>query len=89
MDDLAVALRKLTEVSEAVYALYSRNRYLLLFLGSLFLAELTSLCYILVVVTPRLTYNDECYVTSSPPVFQYYWCVACDLLAFSGRWSYS
>ncbi|RDX48929.1 hypothetical protein OH76DRAFT_614008 [Lentinus brumalis] len=59
-----------------VYALYSRNRYLLLLLGSLFLAELTSLCYILVVVTPRLTYNDECYVTSSPSVFQYYWMIS-------------
>ncbi|RPD72781.1 hypothetical protein L226DRAFT_572888 [Lentinus tigrinus ALCF2SS1-7] len=59
-----------------VYALYSRNHYLLVFLGSLFIAELTSLCYILVVVTPRLTYNDECYVTSSPSIFQYYWVIS-------------
>ncbi|KAH9846551.1 hypothetical protein C2E23DRAFT_572286 [Lenzites betulinus] len=56
-----------------VYALYSRSRLLLSVLGSLFLAELTFLCYVLAVVTPRLTYDDECYVTSSPAIFQYYW----------------
>ncbi|KAI0691687.1 hypothetical protein C8Q76DRAFT_634755 [Earliella scabrosa] len=59
-----------------VYALFSRNRALLLVLGSLFLAEVISLCYILVVVTPRLTFNDECYVTSSPAIFQYYWIIS-------------
>ncbi|KAH9926540.1 uncharacterized protein BXZ73DRAFT_78650 [Epithele typhae] len=57
-----------------VLALYNRNCILVYSLGALFLAELASLCYILAVVTPRLTYNDECYVTSSPPVFQYFWC---------------
>ena len=56
-----------------VYALYHGNRPLLIGLGSLFLAEVAALCYILVVVTPRLTYNDECYVNSSPQIFQYYW----------------
>ena len=56
-----------------VYALYSRSRPLLSVLASLFLAELTFLCYVLAVVTPRLTYDDECYVTSSPAIFQYYW----------------
>ncbi|KAH9895316.1 uncharacterized protein BXZ73DRAFT_111866 [Epithele typhae] len=45
-------------------------------LGALFLAELVSLCYILAVVTPRLTYNDACYVTSSPPIFQYFWVIS-------------
>lgn len=61
--------------SRTVYALYSRSRVLLGILGSLFVAELTFLCYVLAVVTPRLTYDDECYVTSSPAIFQYYWCV--------------
>lgn len=56
-----------------VYALFSRNHILLLALGSLFLLEVASLCYIVAIVTPRLTYNDECYVTSSPSIFQYYW----------------
>ncbi|KAI9061880.1 hypothetical protein FKP32DRAFT_1594083 [Trametes sanguinea] len=59
-----------------VYALYSRSRILLGFLGSLFVAEVTFLCYVLGVVTPRLTYDDECYVTSSPAIFQYYWIVS-------------
>ncbi|KAL1938449.1 hypothetical protein VTO73DRAFT_11689 [Trametes versicolor] len=59
-----------------VYALYSRSRVLLGILGSLFVAEVTFLCYVLAVVTPRLTYDDECYVTSSPAIFQYYWIVS-------------
>ncbi|KAH9910686.1 uncharacterized protein BXZ73DRAFT_83294 [Epithele typhae] len=59
-----------------VLALYNRNRILVYSLGALFLAELASLCYILAVVTPRLTYNDECYVTSSPPIFQYFWIIS-------------
>ena len=62
-------------LSFAVYALYGRNRLLLTVLGALFVAEIASLCYILAVVTPRLGYNDECYVISSPSIFQYYWCV--------------
>ncbi|CDO69946.1 hypothetical protein BN946_scf184836.g20 [Trametes cinnabarina] len=59
-----------------VYALYSRSRILLGILGSLFIAEVAFLCYVLSVVTPRLEYNDECYVTSSPAIFQYYWIVS-------------
>ncbi|KAI0640948.1 hypothetical protein C8Q79DRAFT_424502 [Trametes meyenii] len=59
-----------------VYALYSRSRILLGVLGTLFVAELAFLCYVLAVVTPRLTYDDECYVTSSPAIFQYYWIVS-------------
>lgn len=65
--------RTLTTI-RPVYALYSRSRVLLGVLGSLFVAEVTFLCYVLAVVTPRLTYDDECYVTSSPAIFQYYWC---------------
>ena len=56
-----------------VYALYDRHRVLLPTLGGLFVAEVVALCCLLANVTPRLTYNDECYVTSSPPNFQYYW----------------
>ncbi|KAI0632598.1 hypothetical protein C8Q77DRAFT_1058926 [Trametes polyzona] len=63
-----------------LYALYSRSRILLGVLGTLFVAELSFLCYVLGVVTPRLTYDDECYVTSSPPIFQYYWCVIVSLI---------
>ncbi|KAI1795290.1 hypothetical protein LXA43DRAFT_1108346 [Ganoderma leucocontextum] len=59
-----------------VYALYDKNRFLLLGVGTLFLAEIVALCCLLANVTPRLTYNDECYVTSSPPNFQYYWVVS-------------
>ncbi|KAI0753746.1 hypothetical protein C8Q74DRAFT_1373691 [Fomes fomentarius] len=59
-----------------VYALFSRNHILLIALGSLFLLEIASLCYIVAIVTPRLTYNDECYVTSSPSIFQYYWIIS-------------
>lgn len=44
-------------------------------LGTLFVAEVASLCYLLAVVTPQLKYNDECYVISSPSIFQYYWYV--------------
>lgn len=58
-----------------VYALYDKNRYLLIGLGGLFVAEVVALCCLLANVTPRLRYNDECYVTSSPPNFQYYWSV--------------
>ncbi|KAI0364048.1 hypothetical protein BV20DRAFT_983430 [Pilatotrama ljubarskyi] len=59
-----------------VYALYSRSPVLLGVLGSLFAAEIAFLCYVLAVVTPKLTYDDECYVTSSPTIFQYYWIVS-------------
>ena len=59
----------------AVYALFGRNRVLLATLGTLFVAEVASLCYLLAVVTPQLKYNIECYVVSSPSIFQYYWCV--------------
>ncbi|KAI0742353.1 hypothetical protein C8Q80DRAFT_1221001 [Daedaleopsis nitida] len=59
-----------------VYALFSRNNMLLTVLGALFFAEVLALCYILGVVTPRLTYTDECYVTSSPAIFQYYWIIS-------------
>ena len=56
-----------------MYALFGRHRALLGVLGALFMAEVASLCYILAVVTPKLEYNDECYVTASPAIFQYYW----------------
>ncbi|KAH9911533.1 uncharacterized protein BXZ73DRAFT_33753, partial [Epithele typhae] len=59
-------------VTTVDFILITRNAHTVS-LGALFLAELVSLCYILAVVTPRLTYNDACYVTSSPPIFQYFW----------------
>ncbi|KAI0776590.1 hypothetical protein BD413DRAFT_468406, partial [Trametes elegans] len=59
-----------------VYALYGKSRALLGVLGALFVAEIAFLCYVLARVTPRLTFNDECFVTSSPPIFQYYWIVS-------------
>ncbi|EKM52421.1 uncharacterized protein PHACADRAFT_186572 [Phanerochaete carnosa HHB-10118-sp] len=59
-----------------VYALYNRSRALLGVLSALFLAELFGLSYILAVVTPKLTFNDECFVTSSPSLFVVYWIVS-------------
>ncbi|KAH9910689.1 uncharacterized protein BXZ73DRAFT_108641 [Epithele typhae] len=58
------------------HSYHMRNRILVYSLGALFLAELASLCYILALVTPRLTYNNECYVTSSPPIFQHFWIIS-------------
>ncbi|KAH9926544.1 uncharacterized protein BXZ73DRAFT_102807 [Epithele typhae] len=62
-------------VTTVDFILITRNAHTVS-LGALFLAELVSLCYILAVVTPRLTYNDACYVTSSPPIFQYFWVIS-------------
>lgn len=59
-----------------VYILFNRNRYLLLVLGTLFLAEVAFLSYVLAMITPRLTFNDDCFVTSSPPLFTAYWIVS-------------
>ncbi|PIL26452.1 hypothetical protein GSI_12210 [Ganoderma sinense ZZ0214-1] len=47
--------------------------------GILLQVIVTTVDVILVIranVTPRLQYNDECYVTSSPPNFQYYWVIS-------------
>lgn len=41
----------------------------------LFVPEIVALSYILAVVTPKLTFNDDCFVTSSPPLFVAYWSV--------------
>ncbi|KAH9886949.1 hypothetical protein C8Q73DRAFT_794980 [Cubamyces lactineus] len=59
-----------------VYALYGRNRIILGIVGPLFVGEIAFLCYVLADVTPRLKYDDECFVTSSPSIFQYYWIVS-------------
>lgn len=65
-----------------VYALYGRNRIILGIVGPLFVGEIAFLCYVLADVTPRLKYDDECFVTSSPSIFQYYWYV----LSFKQSW---
>ena len=70
---LSLMLRTSDTNCRTVYALFGRHRALLGVLGTLFIAEVASLCYILAVVTPKLEYNDECYVTASPAIFQYYW----------------
>ncbi|THH02365.1 hypothetical protein EW026_g485 [Hermanssonia centrifuga] len=58
---------------DTVYALYNKNWRLLLILAIFFLAEISFLSYVLVQITPRLTFNDNCFVTSSPPLFVAYW----------------
>lgn len=59
-----------------VYALFNKNKRLLSVLSALFVAELTLLSYILAVITPKLTFSDTCFVTSSPPFFVAYWVVS-------------
>ncbi|KAJ3541785.1 hypothetical protein NM688_g6040 [Phlebia brevispora] len=56
-----------------VYALYNKNSKLLVVLSVLFAAEVAILSYVLARVTPRLVFNDNCFVTSSPPLFVAYW----------------
>ncbi|THH27345.1 hypothetical protein EUX98_g6843 [Antrodiella citrinella] len=59
-----------------VYALYNRNFKLTATLGVLFCAEVAYLSYVLSVVSPRLTFNADCFVTSSPKIFVSYWIVS-------------
>ncbi|KAI0792300.1 hypothetical protein C8Q75DRAFT_804702 [Abortiporus biennis] len=59
-----------------VYALFNRNRILLVVFTSLFIAEISYMCYVLSVVTPRLEYNSECFVTHSPSIFITFWIVS-------------
>jgi len=59
-----------------VYALYNRSRSLLIFMSLAFAAEIGYLIHNLVMVTPQLTFNDDCFVTSSPPLFIVYWIVS-------------
>lgn len=56
-----------------VYALYNRNLKLTAVLALLFCGEVAYLSYVLSVVAPRLTFNADCFVTSSPKIFVSYW----------------
>lgn len=59
----------------AVYALYNKSQYLLVFLATALLVEVGYMCHNLAIVTPKLTFSDDCFVTSSPPLFVVYWYV--------------
>ena len=59
----------------SVYALYGKNRRLLMIMCSLLLVEISILSWILAKVTPQLTFTNECFVTSSPSLFIAYWYV--------------
>jgi len=59
-----------------VYALYNRNMKLTAGLGILFCGEIAYMSYVLSVVSPRLTFNSDCFVTSSPKIFVSYWIVS-------------
>ncbi|KAH8089867.1 hypothetical protein BXZ70DRAFT_493784 [Cristinia sonorae] len=59
-----------------VYALYNRNLRLMTGLGLLFLGEVAYMIYVLTVVTPRLVFNADCFVISSPKIFINYWIVS-------------
>ena len=61
--------------SIAVFALYNKSRPLLLFLWTIFLAEIAYLSYNLATITPRLGFAEDCFVRSSPPSFIFYWYV--------------
>ena len=61
--------------SIAVFALYNKSRPLLLFLWTIFLAEVAYLSYNLATITPRLGFAEDCFVRSSPPSFIFYWYV--------------
>lgn len=65
----------LSKFGQLVYALYNKNNKLLAVMSVLFIGEISFLSYVLAFVTPRLTFNDDCFVTSSPPLFVAYWCV--------------
>ncbi|KAI0640950.1 hypothetical protein C8Q79DRAFT_424683 [Trametes meyenii] len=58
-----------------VYALYRKSRVLLQILVGLLLAEFSFFCYVLAVVTPRLSYDAKCYVMSNSAASLYYWIV--------------
>ncbi|KAI0087533.1 hypothetical protein BDY19DRAFT_994857 [Irpex rosettiformis] len=59
-----------------VFALYNKSRPLLIFLSTIFLAEIAYLSYNLATVTPRLGFAEDCFVRSSPPSFIFYWIVS-------------
>lgn len=64
-----------------VYALYNRNLKLTAVLALLFCGEVAYLSYVLSVVSPRLTFNTDCFVTSSPKIFISYWYASPDNLS--------
>ena len=64
-------------LSVTVYALYNKSRSLIVALSIAFLAEIAYLSYNLGIVTPKLGFSDDCFVTSSPPTFVAYWYVTC------------
>ncbi|KAI0669051.1 hypothetical protein C8Q78DRAFT_226373 [Trametes maxima] len=53
-----------------------QSRILLQILVGLFVAEFAFLCYVLVASNPKIAHEDECFVTSSPTFFKYYWVVS-------------
>ncbi|OCH88131.1 hypothetical protein OBBRIDRAFT_836821 [Obba rivulosa] len=56
-----------------VYALYNRSRALLACILVPFTGEVAALCCMLVVITPKLGFNAECFVVTSPHLFVAYW----------------
>jgi len=56
-----------------VYALFERNRNLLTAMVICYVSEIGYMSYVLSFVTPRLSFNDECFVVASPSLFTYYW----------------
>lgn len=59
-----------------VYALFERNRKLLIAMIVGYAAEIAYMSYVLSFVAPRLSFNDECFVIASPSLFTYYWVVS-------------
>ncbi|RPD65625.1 hypothetical protein L226DRAFT_237225 [Lentinus tigrinus ALCF2SS1-7] len=73
-----VAIQSLTLAVELillsrVYAMYNRNRILLLSLAAFLVAEVGSMIGILSITTPKFRMSEGCVVAHTPRLFSFYW----------------
>ncbi|KAI0646399.1 hypothetical protein C8Q79DRAFT_667524 [Trametes meyenii] len=59
-----------------IYAMYSRNRAVLLLVLTLFCAEIGAMCTVLAISIPKITFTTQCLITSTPALFPTYWTIS-------------
>ncbi|KAI0777777.1 hypothetical protein BD413DRAFT_188667 [Trametes elegans] len=59
-----------------VYAMYNRNRAVLILVLSLFVGEIVAMCTILALSIPKISYTAGCLITSAPRIFPTYWTIS-------------
>ena len=63
----------LTHEYDTVYAMYNRNRNLLLALSAFLVVEVGSMLGVLSVTIPEFRMTEDCVVTLTPRLFSFYW----------------